>query len=86
MKTNFCLTTIDNPFNPFDQFNSWYLYDVEKGYNTCSKLARIASTFPEFPEEEGFVKAAEEMLAHDCFGLYMKIYEGDKIVAQNATS
>ena len=28
------LTTIDNPFNPFDDFNSWFLYDIEKGYDT----------------------------------------------------
>ena len=38
------LSTIDNPFNPFDDFDSWFHYDIEKGYNSCSYLARIART------------------------------------------
>jgi hypothetical protein len=46
------LSTIDNPFNPFEDFNSWFLFDVEKGYNSCSYLARIAKTSNEFTEEE----------------------------------
>ena len=28
------LTTVDNPFDPFEQFTSWLLFDKEKGYNT----------------------------------------------------
>ena len=30
------LTTVDNPYNPFDQFDSWYQFDMDKGYGTCS--------------------------------------------------
>ena len=37
------LTTVDNPFNPFEQFTSWWLFDIEKGYNSCSRLMRIAN-------------------------------------------
>ena len=30
---NCMLTTFDNPFDPFEQFTSWFLFDTEKGYN-----------------------------------------------------
>ena len=36
------LTTFDNPYDPFEQFTLWWLFDNEKGYNTCGKLDRIS--------------------------------------------
>lgn len=36
------LTTIDNPYNPFTQFDEWYAFDFQKGYHTPEYLARIA--------------------------------------------
>ena len=50
MKT--MLSTIDNPFNPFENFDSWFLFDVEKGYNSCAYLARITKMSDEFTEDE----------------------------------
>lgn len=35
------LTTIDNPFDPFEDFTKWYLYDIERGYNTCALIGRV---------------------------------------------
>ena len=46
------LTTFDNPYDPFEQFTSWFLFDVEKGYNTCGKLARIANLPEGLSEKE----------------------------------
>ena len=52
MEQNYLLTTIDNPYNPFDDFTSWYMFDCEKGYNTASRVARIANISPEMTQKE----------------------------------
>ena len=46
------LTTFDNPYDPFEQFTSWFLFDVEKGYNTCSYLGRIVNLSDDLSEQE----------------------------------
>ena len=46
------LTTFDNPYNPFTHFDQWFMFDTEKGYNTCAYLGRIARTSDEMTEEE----------------------------------
>jgi hypothetical protein len=72
------VTTIDNPYNPFEDFTNWFLFDTEKGYNTSSKLARLSS----YTEDMTDLERAEEMeRAIDCLlkvdfrGVYVKIIE-----------
>ena len=48
--TDYMLTTTDNPFDPFTQFEEWFNYDETKGYCTCSYLARIAKTSDFLPD------------------------------------
>ena len=50
----FMLTTVDNPFDPFDNFEEWFKIDMQFGYNTCGLLARIAPVPPDsLPESYG---------------------------------
>lgn len=70
------LTTIDNPFDPFEQFTSWFLFDVEKGYNTCSRLARIARISDELSEKETneeVERAVDEIIKYDFMNIYKKV-------------
>lgn len=72
------LTTIDNPYNPFDDFNSWFLFDVEKGYNSCSYLARIAKTSDSLTDEQNqeiINDAIDEIIKYDFLNIYKKVQE-----------
>ena len=47
------VTTTDNPFDPFKQFEQWKSFDeVVCGYYTLNYLARIAVTSPELTGKE----------------------------------
>ncbi|MCD8119737.1 MAG: hypothetical protein LUE29_09730 [Lachnospiraceae bacterium] len=76
MSTRFALTTFDNPYNPFTDFNSWFLFDVEKGYNSCGYLGRIAKTSDQFSEEENnkeVERAIDEIVKYDFRNIYKKV-------------
>jgi len=74
------LTTVDNPYNPFTQWDSWYAFDTQKGYNTCGYLARVAQTseaFPEKLEEEAIAEAIDDICRLNINGMYRKVTDGD---------
>lgn len=76
MENEFMLTTIDNPFDPFEQFTSWFLFDVEKGYNSSSRLARIAKLSDEMTEKEvneEIERAIDEIIQYDFMNIYKKV-------------
>lgn len=70
------LTTIDNPYNPFTQFDEWFLFDVEKGYNTCDYLGRIARTSDMLTDQENdeeIERAIDEIIKFDFRNIYKKV-------------
>lgn len=70
------LTTVDNPYNPFIQFDEWKAFDEAKGYYTCEYLARIAKTSIELSEadyDQAVEDAIDEILYHDLLGIYQKV-------------
>lgn len=76
MDAEIMLTTFDNPYDPFDDFVKWFLFDVEKGYNTCSYLARIARSSEEFSvveDKEETERAIDEIINHDFLNIYRKV-------------
>lgn len=38
--TEYWVTTTDNPFDPFTQYEDWYLFDEHHGYHTSGYVAR----------------------------------------------
>jgi hypothetical protein len=70
------LTTVDNPFDPFTQFDLWFLFDVEKGYNSCAYLDRIAKTSDQLSDkenEEEIERAIDEIIKYDFMNIYKKV-------------
>jgi len=45
------ITTTDNPYDPRTDFLSWYVWDMDKGYNTSAYLARVLAETDDFPQE-----------------------------------
>ena len=71
------LTTIDNPYHPSKQFEQWFLYDCEKGYNSCGLLARFAHTSDALSNEENDLelsRAIDEIMRLDFRGIFRKVY------------
>nr|DAE24008.1 MAG TPA: hypothetical protein [Siphoviridae sp. ctoiA13] len=79
METRCAITTVDNPYDPIDNFNEWFLFDIEKGYNTCGYLARIAKTSEQLSDSENdeeIEKAINEIIKYDFMNLYKKVKKG----------
>lgn len=83
MDNEFMLTTVDNPYNPFEQFTLWNLFDKENGYNTCERLARIMNISDDMTqkeEDEEYNRAADAIIKYDFLDIYKKFFK------QNATA
>lgn len=70
------LTTIDNPYNPFTQFDEWYAYDTSMGYYSCAYLSRIAKISDDLSDADNEIAlndAINEILFFDVLGIYQKV-------------
>ena len=83
------LTSVDNPYNPFKEFDAWYNFDLDKErrnnayVNCCSFIARIAQTLnidDEIDSEEANEKIIDQILKYDFTNQYKKIYDTDSNV------
>lgn len=84
VETDYRLTTSDNPYDPFDDFTSWYMYDVEKGYNTCGYLDRIANVTDDMSQKEAskeIERAIDEIIELNPLNIYRKVERKVKVSA-----
>lgn len=74
--TECAITTFDNPYDPFEQFDSWYMFDVDKGYCSCAYLDRIARTSEQLSDVENnqeIERAIDEIIKYDFRNIYKKV-------------
>ena len=75
------LTTVDNPYDPFEQFDQWLMYDMDMGYNSCAYLDRVARTSDQMSDQENeneIERAIDEILKYDFAGIYKKVMQKPK--------
>lgn len=76
MLDNLMLTTLDNPYNPFTEFDAWLSFDIAMGYNTCGYIARIAKSsheLSEVDEAKAIDDAMNEIISLNLSGNYIKV-------------
>jgi len=72
------LTTSDNPYDPFTQFDDWCAFDEDQGYMTNEYLARVIRTSDELSEADQELareEAIDEILQLNILGIYKKVYK-----------
>lgn len=82
MLEQFMLTTFDNPFNPFENFRDWFVFDIEKGYKCCEIVDRISNVTNEMSSTEKILAqndAIERFIAVDPLNIYTKVSIKTKI-------
>ena len=70
------LTTVDNPFDPFTQFDEWFNWDAQAGYYTCGLLARFTHTSRDLSEEDQLLaieSAIDDILELNVDGVYRRV-------------
>ena len=76
------LTTIDNPYSPFDEFKEWYAFDNLHGYNTSGMLAFFTITSDELSnlDQDLAIEAAmDEIVEENVNGLFKKVSRSDYV-------
>lgn len=70
------ITTFDNPFDPFEEFTQWNLFDKEKGYDSNYKVARLVNFTDEMSDREKLIeneRAIDRLIALDVTNTYKKV-------------
>jgi hypothetical protein len=80
----YLLTTVDNPWNPFTNYDEWYEFDHTKGYDTPGLLARIAKVSIDLSDadfELAIELAIDEVVEQNVSGMHQKVYRPTDVAA-----
>ena len=72
------LTTVDNPFNPFEEFELWFRFDESKGYHSSSLLGRVvvySHDLPPIDRVKAIEDAIDTIIELHPNGIYRKIID-----------
>ena len=84
------LSTSFIPFFPYCQFDDWFRFDIDMGYNSCGLLMRLAYTSDQLTDAENayeIEQAIDKIIANDPLNIYKKLkmeVEAGTTLAQSA--
>lgn len=70
------LSTVDNPYDPIDDFDHWLSYDLLYGYNCSEILSRLAFTSEQLSDKENdeiIESAIDDLIESDPLNLFVKV-------------
>lgn len=73
------LTTFDNPFNPFNDFDRWWKEDLLLGHDCCGLLAResnVSDVANDNVNDKAIIDAMKK-ITKDNPTIYKIVYESD---------
>ena len=76
LNVEYMLTTVDNPFNPFTEWDEWYSFDESRGYQSTGLLARVVRTsndLSDADQELAIDEAIDEIVRENLSGVHRKI-------------
>lgn len=79
----YMLTTYDNPYDPFTQWDEWLRWDMTAGYNTCGLLDRVVHNSHEIAAVDQYLatrEAIDEIVRENVSGMHKKVKRGDVTV------
>jgi hypothetical protein len=79
-KEQVMITTLDNPYNPFTQYEEWLALDEARGYYSAPLLARYVYTSDELSEEDqhqAILQGIDELIKENPYGMYRKVTPSD---------
>lgn len=83
-RPEYMLTTVDNPYDPWTQFDEWFAWDMTAGYNTPGMLARMTYTSDEISEADqalAIQDAIDLIVQENYLGVFKKVRRNEMKVA-----
>jgi hypothetical protein len=76
MMIEYMLTTTDNPYDPFTEFDEWFAFDTRHGYHTSGLLDRVAVLSDSLSDSDQILaieQAIDEIVSENVSGMHKKV-------------
>lgn len=89
-RPEYMLTTVDNPHDPFTEWDEWFNWDSRAGYHTAGLLARIANSSTDLSDADQYLAiqmAMDEIVRENVLGVHRKVRRGEvqSLLAHSST-